>query len=178
MRALAGMLEEESRALRTYEQAYAELEAAGFLEASELDTREKIATHRRRIDGLRKSNEALKEYFGKMESHLDRHLEAEGVGAEDRREFRRGFLAGARGKRRLLESIRALDDEFCDLMDEVLRLLESELGKWTTAGGLVTFESDAAVETYNELVAEIQKVADEQRDAQRELAGRILEGGR
>jgi len=175
LRAMASFFRDEAVILRRYETAYAAFMEAGGMAPDGLDSLGGISKRRRLVAGLRSANAKLMKFFDGMTGVLAGHLDHEGLDSASRAEIMRGALKSMGGRLEATRAIRSMDDELCDLIDEMLNLLESQLGMWEIELGMVRFESDTAVETYNELVEEVQKVADRQLAAQRNLARKLLQ---
>jgi hypothetical protein len=140
-----------------------------------LATREQIGEQIEKLAVLSKMNDSLTNRINSLRADAERLLETSELSAIQRRGFLQGLEGDGVGKQMsATKAVRTLDTRFYATLTEALKHLDANWGKWSVADNGVVWKDAPSAETrFNEFLAEIQTLAQRQRDAQLALAERI-----
>ncbi len=169
-RALAGYLTQMQTQARTYEAALARLLEADVLAFKSTD-RATLGAHRQVVTDFAAANEQLTDLVARSEEIARTALVNARVPARTVEATMNGFNKG-RPQRQVQLRIRAHDRTLGEASLAAIDLLEKTRGRWSRdeASGQLTFQDDATLETFNQLMEKVQNAAAEQTKAQQELA--------
>lgn len=177
-RALAGYLTQMQTQAKTYETALARLLEAEVLAFKSTD-RATLATHRQIVADFAAANEKLTDLVARSEEIARTALVDAKVPSRTVEATMNGFNKG-REQRQLQLRIRAQDRTLGEASLATIDLLEKTRGRWSRdeTSGQLSFQDDATLKTFNELMEKVQNAADEQTKVQQELATKMRAMGK
>jgi hypothetical protein len=170
LRVAQRMVQSMAPALSSYESAFKELQAVGFVQPETIKSREAIASRVAVVKKFGEANASLSRTLDGMEKRVRVELEQEGVPVRQREQFVTGFLKSANLD--LNRTIRKCDAELVTTLLNMLAVLDREWGAWKAENGSVIFNRDPVIEEYNKLVEALDDIAERQTTAQQELLKR------
>jgi len=117
------------------------------------------------------NNAITKKIKTEWRKQIVENIDAQNVSKKSKNNFLDGFDSGMAPKRRLLMGIRKNDDQLCEGLIGQLKVLKDQFGKWSwnAEDEVPDFESDAAIDAFNEHVETVQNVAAKQAELQEQL---------
>jgi hypothetical protein len=172
-RALTGYLSQMQTQAKTYEAALARFLEAEILAFKSTDHATLVA-HRQIVADFAAANEQLTGLVARSEEIVRAALINAKVPNRTLEATMNGFNKG-RAQRQLQLRIRAHDRTLGETSLAAIDLLEKNRGRWSRdeASGQLSFQDDATLKTFNELMEKVQHAADEQTKAQQELAAQM-----
>jgi hypothetical protein len=169
MKAISEVIGELQRKAAPYLEATKSMDTSNPADMRTVKDKSDLATRRQFATDLMKMNADLMAFMNSAESHVREKLNAAGVSGADKEQLVQGFTKGFGKSLPAQRRVRQADADMCKTLIAMCDLLEAEWGKWSAENGNLTFTSDATLTRYNALVETLQKAAEDQSAAQREL---------
>ncbi len=152
-------------------QTIADLQLETFLD---LNGHENAALRAKKIAGIeawRKANLALRDFVANATTTIRQKLEDREVSWVNIRDVLAGYRKSTASNNVAILAIRDLDTKLADTLTEFIAFAEKYEGKWGVdpeTGGL-QLPNDEAVETYNDLITEVNRISEKQIALQRQV---------
>ncbi len=171
LNAAAAALDTLRPSLEAYAAALNRLEQAGGLTVESLPSPRRIDERLELIDALDLANTTLSDAYAAMPARFETLMLEAGIGAREASEAAARFRDSSQLPVTL--AIRRTDADLCEAMRGLLRLLRARWGRWELdrASGMVMFQDDADVAAFNQWMARLQQITDEQTRLQRQVLG-------
>lgn len=155
-------------------QQYAEtMASAGDLTLESLQTGEDVLAAREIAKTLREANQEMWDYLTTLPTRVPEALQARGVPAKDVKAFTQQFIQGMGYESQV--AVRKLENERLDMLTLLMDLLLEQDGKWEQTDEQFLFEEDQAIEDFNVIMGEIDRIETEIGEHQAEIV-RITSG--
>lgn len=133
--------------------------AAGALTLDGIEAHEDVLEVKTNAAELREANAEMWEFMKDLPDHISRSMEARGVPKRDAVAFSNQFLQGMAHESQL--AVRELEDQRMDTLTVILDLLIHHQGAWEQTDDQFLFEDDQAIEDFNVLMGEIDRIEGE-----------------
>lgn len=168
---LMGPLHEESNAYLKLASSKIE---GGLFDFTTVAKREEIAPRIEQLQDLKDRNERLRVRVDRIDDEVKRILESSPLSKAEQRAFREGFNQEFGRRVGPMKAVRTLDSQLFDLFASAFRHLDQHWGAWkVSAEGPLEWNDEAAGNKFEELIGEIQEVAERQAAAEQLLNDRI-----
>ena len=126
----------------------------------------------KKVNDYRAANKTLKEKIQtQWLSFVKDNLKKENLTGKNATDFLRGFENKLKLQLPYMMKVRSTDDELCEVILTQHTILKKYWGKWNwnAEEEVPDFEDNDAIETYNEAARTIQRIREEQHEAQQKL---------
>lgn len=133
--------------------------AAGDLTLNNIETSEDVNATKARVVATRSANVEMAEYMKGLPDLIEETMEGHGVPKREIAAFTTQFLTAMAYESQL--KVRELEDQRMDTLSVILDLLTHHEGTWELTDGEFLFEDDQAIEDFNVLMGEIDRIEGE-----------------
>lgn len=138
------------------------------LDYSGVESKADLAALSENVRKYEKINAEVKAMLGEgFIDEIKKQADVLGLKGKTRKDFFTGFEPSMRRQFPLLREVRDQDSELCRIILDQHELLTESFGEWALGEEGLVFESGEVAESYNELFAQLQKVAAAQEETQR-----------